>query len=165
VRERRGTAAGEGEDADEDEEDGADASDGTLVLRAVAKLAGGVALCAVFSDPLVGALGRLSDATGVPPFFVGYTAQSAGRKEAPGPLTSGVLVVAAAWCACCPSVIEIPKAGQLCFRARQSMCHCLGGVLQPHSLHHTLSITTTPGHDTRGMTPVRGVRCGAPGLC
>ena len=76
TRARRGAAAGEGEDADEDEEDGADASDGTLVLRAAAKLAGGVALCAVFSNPLVGALGRLSDATGVPPFFVGCAAQT-----------------------------------------------------------------------------------------
>ncbi|KAK9842030.1 hypothetical protein WJX81_004927 [Elliptochloris bilobata] len=65
--------AGAAEDEDDADEDGeADASDSALVLRAAAKLLAGVALCAVFSDPLVGALGRLSDATGVPPFFVGF---------------------------------------------------------------------------------------------
>lgn len=69
----QGPAAEEAEE-EEDEEEGegeAEATDGALALRAAAKLAAGVALCAVFSDPLVGALGRLSEATGVPPFFVG----------------------------------------------------------------------------------------------
>lgn len=32
----------------------------------------GVALCAIFSDPLVEALSNLSKATGVAPFFVGF---------------------------------------------------------------------------------------------
>ncbi len=54
----------------------------------------------------------------------------------------------------------LPTAGQLCFRARQGICHCLGGVLQPYSLHYTLSITTTPGHDTRAPVCRR-----APDLC
>lgn len=62
--------ADEDDDADEEEGEG-EASDSALVLKAAAKLLAGVALCAVFSDPLVGALGRLSDVTGVPPFFVG----------------------------------------------------------------------------------------------
>ena len=69
---RAQNAADADEDEDADEEEGeAEASDSALVLRAAAKLLAGVALCAVFSDPLVGALGRLSDVTGVPPFFVG----------------------------------------------------------------------------------------------
>ncbi|GBF88403.1 hypothetical protein Rsub_01115 [Raphidocelis subcapitata] len=43
-----------------------------LLLRAGAMLAGGVALCAVFSDPLVESLTNLSRASGIAPFFVGF---------------------------------------------------------------------------------------------
>lgn len=35
-------------------------------------LAGGIALCAAFSDPLVEALSDVSEETGVAPFFVGF---------------------------------------------------------------------------------------------
>ena len=38
----------------------------------VDRLGGGIAMCAVFSDPLVEALTTLSSQTGVPPFAVGF---------------------------------------------------------------------------------------------
>lgn len=43
-----------------------------ILVRAGAMLAGGVALCAVFSDPLVESLSNLSKASGVPPFVVAF---------------------------------------------------------------------------------------------
>ncbi|KAG1679415.1 hypothetical protein FOA52_007706 [Chlamydomonas sp. UWO 241] len=43
-----------------------------IALQASLRLGAGVALCAIFSDPLVEALSTLSRETGVPPFFVGF---------------------------------------------------------------------------------------------
>ncbi len=59
------------------------------------KLAGGVALCAVFSDPLVDALSNLSEATGVPPFFVAFilTPLGSNASELVGQTLSFVLQV------------------------------------------------------------------------
>eukprot|EP00884_Botryococcus_braunii_P018037 jgi/Botrbrau1/4917/Bobra.118_1s0030.1 len=62
----------------EDEDDGMEGGGGSpmtdkqIVLLALTKLAGGVGLCAVFSDPLVDALSNLSGAIGVPAFFVAF---------------------------------------------------------------------------------------------
>ena len=79
---RSASAEDADDEVDEEGEGEAEATDSALVLRAAAKLAAGVALCAVFSDPLVGALGRLSDATGVPPFFVGCVSWAAHLFDA-----------------------------------------------------------------------------------
>jgi Ca2+/H+ antiporter len=73
-------AAVESEPADEAAEDMADDKGGgggvvtrpQILTRAGALLAGGVALCVVFSDPLVESLTNLSRASGVPAFAVGF---------------------------------------------------------------------------------------------
>ncbi|KAF8069707.1 NCL2 [Scenedesmus sp. PABB004] len=72
-------AALEGEAPDEAAEDleagggeGAPLSSRDILLRSVVQMGAGIALCAVFSDPLVDALSNLSRASGVPPFFVGF---------------------------------------------------------------------------------------------
>ncbi|KAI8469986.1 MAG: hypothetical protein J3K34DRAFT_422230 [Monoraphidium minutum] len=77
---RATAAAVEAEPADEAAEDmapgggeGGEVLDRSrLLLKAGALLAGGVALCAVFSDPLVESLTNLSRASGVPAFAVGF---------------------------------------------------------------------------------------------
>ncbi|WIA37902.1 hypothetical protein OEZ86_001279 [Tetradesmus obliquus] len=43
-----------------------------ILVRAVAQMGAGIALCAVFSDPLVDALTHLSRASGIAPFIVGF---------------------------------------------------------------------------------------------
>eukprot|EP00775_Hariotina_reticulata_P009910 gene9910-10066_t len=70
-------AALEGETADEAEEDLAEPaaqplSARDILVRALLRMGGGIALCAIFSDPLVEALTSLSRATGIPPFVCGF---------------------------------------------------------------------------------------------
>lgn len=60
----------------------------------MAKLAGGVALCAVFSDPLVDALSNLSSAIGVPAFFVAFvlTPLASNASELASPRRPDLLI-------------------------------------------------------------------------
>jgi Ca2+/Na+ antiporter len=60
------------EAAEEMEGEAAPLSTKDILVRAIAKMGAGIALCAVFSDPLVEALTNLSRATGLPPFVVGF---------------------------------------------------------------------------------------------
>eukprot|EP00878_Enallax_costatus_P007203 GHUV01007547.1.p1 GENE.GHUV01007547.1~~GHUV01007547.1.p1 ORF type:complete len:589 (+),score=195.07 GHUV01007547.1:201-1967(+) len=60
------------DEAAEDLEDQKPMSAAEIWRKSVLCLAAGVALCAVFSDPLVDALTNLSRATGIPPFVVGF---------------------------------------------------------------------------------------------
>ena len=68
----RGGGDGDGERGEGGEGGGEALSRTGILVRAGAMLAGGVALCAAFSDPLVEALARLSKETGVPAFAVGF---------------------------------------------------------------------------------------------
>lgn len=74
------TAAGlnaeeEAEVADDIEAQGSEEGPVTtrdIAIQSTVRMAMGIALCAVFSDPLVDALTHVSAATGVPPFFIAF---------------------------------------------------------------------------------------------
>jgi len=60
-------AAGAGEDSDDDLEGAEPLSDTQIGVRAAAGMAGGLAVCAAFSDPLVDSLSHLSQVRGLAP--------------------------------------------------------------------------------------------------
>jgi Ca2+/Na+ antiporter len=64
---------------DEDDEDGDKESKPLptrtqIITRAVLYLIAGAAIAAIFSDPLVDAIGGFSKASGIPPFFIAFIA-------------------------------------------------------------------------------------------
>lgn len=67
-----GAAAADGSDDEEVDENAEPLTDRQILVRAVAGMAGGLAICGAFSDPLVDALSELSQASGIPAFFVAF---------------------------------------------------------------------------------------------
>lgn len=62
-----GSAQGESADSDDEDLEGArPLSDAQIAVRATAGMAGGLAVCAAFSDPLVDALSHLSQVAFLP---------------------------------------------------------------------------------------------------